>query len=139
MTNLQKKQFMLFDLLGKNADLRGLIETQKSIFCVCDTCEEYESFVSSKNVRDWLMVHENHETWLWFRNTTSQEVSTPLDNGPETTDKDRILEKIRKLYLLSLSENNPFNEEAKSAAQKAKDLLVKYNISVEEAGIFFGL
>lgn len=43
---------------------------------------------------------------------------------------EKILEKIRKLF--ELSKNNPSEEEAKSAACRAQELMVKYGIEVAE-------
>lgn len=48
----------------------------------------------------------------------------------ENNDRDRIIEKIKKV--LELSKNNPSQAEAAAAAAKAQKLMVEYHVTISE-------
>jgi hypothetical protein len=52
----------------------------------------------------------------------------------ETTDREKVLAKIKKI--LALSRNNPSVEESASAAAKVQELLMQHNLSEDEVDAF---
>jgi hypothetical protein len=56
-----------------------------------------------------------------------------MKRSGKMTDKDKVLEKIQKLF--SLSGNNPSTKEAQSALLKAQALMAQYNLDKSELGV----
>ena len=103
--------------------------------CTCEDCKESTVLHDTRSAWAWLKQHDGHQTWINFTEYSARAAAASGGDAEAAEPIDRselrsLLAKIEKLR--RLADNNPEENEARAAAEKAEALLARYRELLDE-------